>query len=83
MPGYVKLILNNLADSQPTVCLHCIRDLKGPFTLAIFGAIFAATSSAISNRPCKLLVIQIAAESPVVCTGDLNRSKIRQSVNGH
>ena len=34
---------------------------KGPFTLAIFtailGAIFAVISSAISNRPCKLLAI--------------------------
>ena len=26
---------------------------------------------AISNRPCKLLAIQIAVESPVVYTGDL------------
>ena len=43
---------------------------KGPFTLAIFAAI----SSAISNRPCKLLAIQIAAESPVVYTGDLKSS---------
>ena len=32
---------------------------KGPFTLAmaILGAIFAVISSAISNRPCKLLAI--------------------------
>ena len=35
---------------------------KGLFTLAVFAAI----SSAISNRPYKLLAIQIAAESPVV-----------------
>ena len=35
---------------------------EGPFTPAIFAAIL----SAISNRPCKLLAIQIAAESPVV-----------------
>ena len=48
---------------------------KGPFTLEIFAAIlaaiFAAIPSAISNRPCKLLAIQIAAESPVVYTDDL------------
>ena len=32
---------------------------------------FKVISSAISNCPCKLLAIQIAAESPVVYTGDL------------
>ena len=62
---------------------------KGPFTLAIFAAILAAIFAAISNRPCKLLAIQIAVESPVVYTGDLkspsNRHEIAAkiaSVNG-
>ena len=32
---------------------------------------FKRDFSAISNRPCKLLAIQIAVESPVVYTGDL------------
>ena len=40
----------------------------GPFTPGIFGA--------ISKRPCKLLVIQVAAESPVIYMGDLDRHKI-------
>ena len=69
---------------SPSLCATMqARYCKGPFTLAIFAAIlaeiFAAISSAISNRLSKLLAIQIAAESPVVYTGDLksprNRSK--------
>ena len=59
---------------------------KGPFTLAILAAICAAISSAISNRPCKLLAIPRRSGSPVVYMGDLksprnhawNRSKNRQ-----
>ena len=48
-----------------------VKYSKGPFTLAIFAAILAAIFAAISNRPCKLLAIQIAVESPVVYTCDL------------
>ena len=36
----------------------------------ILAAIFAVISSAISNCLCKLLVIQITTELPVVLTGD-------------
>ena len=50
---------------------------------------FKRDFAAISNRPCKLLPIQIAVESPVVFTGDLkslsNRHEIAAkiaSVNG-
>ena len=37
-----------------------------------------AISSSISNRPCKLLVIQIVVESPVVYTGDLKSPRNRR-----
>ena len=49
---------------------------------AVLAAIFAAISRAISNRSCKLLAIQIAAESPVVYTGDLksNRHEIAAKI---
>ena len=32
---------------------------------------FKRDFAAVSNRPCKLLAIEIAAESPVIYTGDL------------
>ena len=45
---------------------------------------FKRDFAAISNRPCKLLAIQIAAESPVVYTGDLkspwNRHEIAAKI---
>ena len=43
---------------------------KGPFTLAILAAIFAAISSG-DFVACKLLSISLRFESPVVYTGDL------------
>ena len=60
----------NANEQKPVfrVYLHWIRchNSKSPFTLAICAAIlatiFAAISSVISSA-CKLLVIQIAAES--------------------
>ena len=47
-----------------------VADFLDPFALAIFCCDFRGDFkrdfAAISNRPCKLLVIQIATESPVV-----------------
>ena len=50
-----------------------------PFTLAIFAAILAAISSAIPNRPCKLLSIPQRFELPVVYMDDL-KSRLKSSL---
>ena len=43
--------------------MRILVNSKGPFTLVTFAAISAAISSAISNRPCKLLA---GFKSPVI-----------------
>ena len=53
---------------------HCEAQyvfIKGPFYTGNFCCDFMRDFVAISNRPCKLLAIQIAVELSVVYTGDL------------
>ena len=46
------------------------KELRPVYT-GDFSGDFKHDFAAISNRPCKLLAIHIAVESPVVYTGDL------------
>ena len=56
---------------QKQTRLHTKSTNKGPFTLAIFCSDFCCGFVAISNHPCKLLVIPQRFESPLVYTDDL------------